>query len=137
MNTTNIWNRCGREDIGRAIEAQGLDEYARTGRASDVVWAVTRPGVIPAAEQARLRAAFIEAAPKCHEMAFRESCHDYDAWKVAFYGAGCFGGLAVLHAEQRGVKAYSDEANAIASAAVSDGWETLAKVAAEFVGGAR
>ena len=124
------WSQCGRPDIGQAIGEQGLPAYTKAGRASDVVWALTRHGVIPAADHLRLVDALAAEIP---EIPAKAHAADGSAWHVAYYGVVCIASHAVWLAEQRGVNAYGAEAKAIATAAQSAAWERMAAVAARFV----
>lgn len=135
MSKTNIWDRCGRPDIGREIEARGLTGYVATGVAGDVVWALTRPGVVTAEVSARLKAAFADLLPEAPGKPYK--VRTYEAWRMAFYGVLHIGGCAAWIAEQRGVYAYGPVSKVISARAVHVAWEAMARIAAGVVGMSR
>lgn len=135
MSNTNIWDRCGRPDIGREIEALGLAGYVATGTAGDVVWALTRPGVVAAEVSARLKAEFADLVPEAPGKSYK--VRTYDAWRMAFYGAWDIGSCAGWIAEKRGVKPYSQEWHAGCERVAALAWEAMARIAAGVVGMSR
>lgn len=135
MNTDNIWDRCGRPDIGREIEAHGLAGYVATGSAGDVVWALTRPGVVTADASEKLKAAFADLLPEAPGKSYM--VRTYEAWRMAFYGVLHIGGCAGWVQERRGMYAYSPECKVITRRAVEWAWEAMARIAAGIVGMSR
>jgi len=135
ISTENIWDRCGRPDIGREIEARGLASYVATGIAGDVVWALTRPGVVTAEESEKLKAAFADLLPEAPGKAYM--VRTYDAWRMAYYGVLHIGGCAGWVQERRGMYAYSPECKAITRRAMEWAWEAMARIAAGIVGMSR
>ena len=135
MSNNNIWDRCGRPDIGREIEALGLAGYVSTGTAGDVVWALTRPGVVAAEVSARLKVAFADLLPEAPGKPYMVRA--YEDWRMAFYGVLHIGGCAAWLEEQRGMYAYSPECKAISRRAVEWAWEAMARIAAGVVGMSR